>query len=57
MKMCENYSPREKLLDENFIIQAIKECLLEKDFCGIIEICEAHFHVKQSDRFESCNLQ
>ena len=36
------YSPTEKLLDENLISRAIWECLKDNDPQGIMEIIEAH---------------
>ncbi|MCE5315978.1 MAG: hypothetical protein LLG04_01265 [Parachlamydia sp.] len=36
------YSPTQKLLDENFIAQAVWECLKNNDPQGVMEVIEAH---------------
>jgi len=40
-----HYSPTEELLDENFIAQAVWECLKNNDPEGVIEVIEAHLRV------------
>jgi DNA-binding phage protein len=39
------FSATERLLDENFIAQAIWECLKNNDPQGVIEIIETHLEV------------
>lgn len=39
------YSATDKLLDENFIAQAIWECLKNNDPEGVVEIIETHLEV------------
>lgn len=36
------YSPTKKLLDEDFIAQAVWECLKNNDPQGVVEIIESH---------------
>ena len=39
------YSPTDELLDENFIAQAVWECLKNNDPEGVVEIIQAHLRV------------
>lgn len=39
------YSPTEELLDENFIAQAVWECLKNNDPEGVVEIIQSHLRV------------
>lgn len=39
------YSPTEELLDENFIAQAVWECLKNNDPEGVVEVIQAHLRV------------
>jgi len=44
----------ERLLDENFIAQAIWECLKNNDPQGVIEIIETHLEVSSPKRGRFC---
>lgn len=39
------YSPTDELLDENFIAQAVWECLKNNDPEGVVEIIQSHLRV------------
>ncbi len=39
------YSPTEKLLDEDFIAKAIWECLKNNDPQGVMEVIETHLEI------------
>ncbi|MFT4552176.1 MAG: DNA-binding phage protein [Chlamydiales bacterium] len=45
------YSPTEKLLDEDFISKAIWECLKNNDPEGVIEVLEAHIEALNKVQF------
>lgn len=39
-----------RLLDEDFLIKAVLECIEEKDFKGIVEVVQAHLEAVNREK-------